>query len=611
MSTVVTATSTDWEARFRAPRTAWVQIAGGRPERGLVCTNRTGVYQLHAWDVDSGALRALTDEPTGRTAGFLSPDGRRVVWLQDAAGNELGHLVAVPLEGGAPVDLTPDRRPYTSYNAAFAPDGGLLVAAAIDAAGTRLLAIPWGTGGPAGALKEFDAGVGFVTALAIDRPMADGRRCIAYATTAERGLSTLVRIVDAATGDLIREVDHGSATVATVAFDPAGSHRLLLSTTRSGALRPHLVAADGTERAFELSSVPGDLGPQDWTADGTAAILVGSDRAAEQLHVLDLDSGTVHALGIHGSYSAVSPGVGVLGAPDGTIVAVREDGTTLPEVVVLDARTGATTRTLISAPPVPLSVPWRSVDIPSTDGVLVQGWFATPAGTGPFPTVLDIHGGPQARETDRFFPAAQAFLDRGYAFLTLNYRGSTGFGRDYEQAIWGQPGRCELDDVVAAHGWLVGSGIADPSAVVVHGGSYGGYMTLYALGRRPDLWAAGVAYVAIADWRLLYEDGDALREYARALFRGTPEERPEAYAAASPITNVDDVHAPLLIIQGRNDARCPVRQIEMYIEAARAAGKTLEVDWFDAGHGHGAIETRIAWQRRAMDFVDGVLGRRV
>ncbi len=239
---------------------------------------------------------------------------------------------------------------------------------------------------------------------------------------------------------------------------------------------------------------------------------------------------------------------------------------------------------------------------------MVQGWLTTPDGTGPFPTILDVHGGPQANESDRFFPTAQAFVDRGFAFLTLNYRGSTGFDREFEQAIWGAVGRNELADMVAAHAFLVREGIADPARIVSHGGSYGGYLTLLALGRRPDLWAAGVGYVAIADWRGLYEDGEPLREYEVALFEGTPTTKPELYAEASPVTYVDRLTAPLLVIQGRNDARCPARQMEEYVDRAEALGKAIEIDWFDAGHGHGAVETRIAWCRRSIEFIEQALG---
>jgi dipeptidyl aminopeptidase/acylaminoacyl peptidase len=311
---------------------------------------------------------------------------------------------------------------------------------------------------------------------------------------------------------------------------------------------------------------------------------------------------------VAGSFTSFDPSSGVVLRPDGTAIVTRENGTTLPEVLQVDIKADRVIRVLVPAPETPASRPCRSVDIPSTNGALVQGWLTTPPGDGPFPTILDVHGGPQAHEKNRFYPGAQAWVDRGFAHLTLNYRGSTGFGRDYEQAIWGAVGRNELADMVSAHDWLVREGIAEPDRIVSHGGSYGGYLTLLALGARPELWAAGVGYVAIADWRGLYEDGEALREYQVALFEGTPDEQPALYAEASPVTYVEALAAPLLVIQGRNDARCPARQMEEYVERARAAGKTLEIDWFDAGHGHGAVEMRIAWQRRAMEFVERALG---
>lgn len=592
-----------WQERFRVPRTIWVQIARRRPERGLICSSRTGTYQLHRWNVETGELGQLTDEPTGRWSGRLSPDGEHVVWLADEAGDEIGHYVAAPWVGGEPVNITPDLPPYNSFFAVFDPDASVLALSIIARDGPSIVILDWGESGPIGKASIVDPGPGFVTSVAID-VNHNGRR-IAYATTADRGLATLVRLVDVASGEVRAEIDHGSAAVNGVAFDPSGSGRLLAWTTRSGSLRPLLVEVDGTIQDYDLTDVRGDLMPVDWTPDGASVLLLNSDRATHRLYLLDLASRRARALD-HPT-GAISDD-GTLVAPDGSIVVTREDGTAPPEVIALDPATGRVIRTLIPAPDAPSSRPWRSVDVPSTDGAMVQGWLATPAGAGPFPTILDVHGGPQAQETDRFIPALHAWLDHGYAVLTLNYRGSTGFGREYEQAIWGRPGRCELDDMVAARDHLVGEGIARPDAIVPHGGSYGGYLTLLALGRRPDLWAAGVAQVAIGDWRLMYEDGAALRDYLRALFDGTPDERPDLYAEASPITYVGDLRTPLLIIQGRNDARCPVRQINAYIDAARAAGKRVEVDWYDAGHSHGGAEQRIAWAGRSIEFVNGVLG---
>ena len=193
---------------------------------------------------------------------------------------------------------------------------------------------------------------------------------------------------------------------------------------------------------------------------------------------------------------------------------------------------------------------------------------------GPFPTILYTHGGPESVQTEEFSPEAQAWLDHGFAWLSINYRGSTTFGRAFQQQIWGNLGHWELEDMVAARDWLVREGIANPDQIFPSGWSYGGYLTLLALGRRPELWAGGMAGVAIADWAMLYEDSsETLKGYCSAMFGGTPAEKPEQYAASSPIADVEQVRAPLLIIQGRNDTRTPARPVEVYAERLRALGR--------------------------------------
>ena len=573
-------------------------MAADRPERGIACSNVTGVYQIHRWQVGEPVGEAMSSFPTGKAVAWLSPDGEWVVWHADRAGDEVGHFVAVPWSGGDPVDLTPELPGYASFAAGFGPDGtfGASIIGS-DRVQLALMDFPPGAAPP----RLLDPGPGFVTGLAV----GPGGR-LAFSTTAGRGLQTILRCLDAGTGEALFEVDHAPGAIR--AFEQAASGRLVASTSRSGVERPVIVEADGSVLEFPFADVPGDLNAVSLSADGRTLLLVGAERTVERLVLLDVDGGTLRTLeGITGDLLSWG-GTGTFLRADGKIVVTREDATMLPEVLLVDPDDGRMLETLIPTTPVPPSRPLRSLDVPSTGGTLAQGWLMTPDGPGPFPTILDIHGGPQGHEVDRFDPEAQAWVDRGFAFFTLNYRGSTGFGRDYEQAIWGNVGRCELDDMVAAREALVRAGIADPGRVVLNGGSYGGYLTLLGLGRRPDLWAAGVAYVAIADWRLLYEDGESLRDYQVALFGGTPEERPELHAEASPVTYVDDLAAPLLIIQGRNDARCPARQIEGYVARAEALGKDVTIDWFDAGHGHGATQTRIDWCRRAIEFVESKLG---
>ena len=165
--------------------------------------------------------------------------------------------------------------------------------------------------------------------------------------------------------------------------------------------------------------------------------------------------------------------------------------------------------------------------------------------------------------------------------------------------------------MVAARDWLIEQGVAKPDQILLTGWSYGGYLTLQALGKRPELWAGGMAGVAIADWIVSYEDSaDTLRGYLVALLGGTPDEKPEQYAASSPITYAENVQAPVLIIQGRNDTRTPARPVEMYEAKLKTLGKSVEVHWFDTGHmgSFAQVKQSIEHQERMLRFAYRILG---
>jgi dipeptidyl aminopeptidase/acylaminoacyl peptidase len=240
---------------------------------------------------------------------------------------------------------------------------------------------------------------------------------------------------------------------------------------------------------------------------------------------------------------------------------------------------------------------------------MIQGWLGVPEGKGPFPVILHTHGGPVVVATELFLPSSQCWMDHGFAFLTINYRGSITFGREFQEKIWGNPGHWEVEDMAAAREWLVREGIARPDAILLTGGSYGGYNTLMALGKQPDLWAGGMALVAISDWAMLYEDSaDTLKGYLVALFGGTPQEKPEQYRLSSPITYAQQVSAPVLIIQGRNDTRTPSRPVEVYERELKELGKPIEVQWYDAGHLGAGVERDIQDYEIMLRFAYRVLG---
>jgi dipeptidyl aminopeptidase/acylaminoacyl peptidase len=229
---------------------------------------------------------------------------------------------------------------------------------------------------------------------------------------------------------------------------------------------------------------------------------------------------------------------------------------------------------------------------------------------GPLPTVFLLHGGPQSADEDRFSAMRALWLDADFAVVHVNYRGSTGYGSAWRDAIEGRPGLTELEDVAAVHDWAVSAGFADPDACVVEGWSWGGYLTLLALGTQPQRWAAGVAGVPVADYVAAYADEmEPLRAFDRALFGGSPDELPQRYQESSPISYAAQVRAPVLVLAGENDPRCPIRQIDNYLDLLAGLGKPCRTYRYDAGHGSLVVAETLRHVAAEVAFVREVLTR--
>jgi len=596
-----------WKARFRTPLIHNSQVAAINPQHGLVSTNLTGAFQLYAWEVESGDLRQLTDVPTGKQFGGISPDGEYIYYLGDDGGNEIGHYVRVPFAGGQPQDITPDMPPYSSNTVAQSLNGRLLgfMTATRDGFIAHLMdANPDGTFGTVRQLYKSQR-------LSSGPTLSyDGRHAVVMTTERSqyREFSLLAFDLEDAEQQPTRILQDEEGSVMAVAFAPVdGDSRLLAMTDASGYRRPLIWdVATGDRTDIPLNDLSGDVTPWDWSPDGEKILLLHTHQAVEQLYIYEMESSTLRKLD-HPSgtfYSAYF-------VTADEIFVNWEDATHTRRVIALDASTGQQTRVALQVgDKVPPSTSWRSVTFQSTGQAQIQAWLATPEGDGPFPTILNIHGGPTGVQFETFDPKAQAWLDHGFAWISVNYRGSTTFGREFEQSIYGMLGHREVDDMAAAVAWLIENGISQPDAIFSEGRSYGGYLTLQALGKRPDLWAGGLAMVAIGDWNLMYEDqAESLRGYQVSLFGGTPDELPEQHKASSPITYAENVDAPLLVIQGRNDTRCPARQLEVYEAKLRELGKDIHVHWYDAGHAAMVIEKNIEWMEMQLRFVYRVLGQ--
>jgi len=600
-----------WKQRFRAPIILFTQLAKAAPDRGLVVSNQSGKYQLYAWDVPTGKLRQLTNRPTGIWFGWLAPDGRNVFYLDDKQGNEIGHYVRIPFEGGGSQDLTPDLPPYSSFDFNASLAGNRIGFSIANTEGFHTYCMDCGPGEVLGVPRRLFHS----RKLAFGLVFSHGGE-IAVITTTDRATLQHYNLLayDPRSGERIAELWDGDGnSVEAVMFSPApGDTRLLATTNRSGVKRPLLWNPRTGERVdLPLPDLQGEVFPVDWASDARRILLCHFTQATQQLYVYDLATHMLTRLNHPGGTLGFFAGMfnNSYFGPGDEIFAQWQDSTHPPQLIALNSVTGVKTRTVLVAGEVPPSHPWKSVTFTSSDGQMIQGWLGLPEGGGPFPTILHTHGGPESVITEVFHPTSQSWMDHGFAFLTINYRGSITFGRKFQEKIWGNPGLWEIEDMVAARDCLVREGIAHPDQILVTGWSYGGYNTLMALGKRPDLWAGGMAGIAIADWIGMYEDSaDTLKGYSVALFGGTPQDKPEQYAASSPITYAENVRAPVFIIQGRNDTRTPARQVEMYEAKLKALGKPIEVYWFDSGHLGAGVEQDIQNQEMMLRFAYKVLG---
>lgn len=592
-----------WKQRFRVTET-FTKIAATEPTRGLAASNRSGVFQLYAWDVLSGALTQLTHNPKGKPGGVLAPDGRFVYYFDDKDGNELGHWVRVPFEGGEAQDVTPNMAPFASWSFSISRAGNRAGFQQADQEGFHFY---WMDQDADGTLSEPRL-LYHTPSLAYGPTLSySGEYMLIRSSERAKKPQFSVLAFDVEQGKQIAELWDGPETsIDDVRFSPLpGDFRVLASSNRTGVKRPLLWdIRSGERRDLVLDTLEGEIEIWAWSHDARHVLLCNVRAAVQQLFLYDLEQET-HTRLAHPNGTFW----GAYFAGNNEIFTHWTDSAHPPHLIALDAASGAQTRVVMPVGELPPGRSWRSVTFASSDGTPIQAWVATPEGEGPFPTILNTHGGPAGVTMDGFDPDSQTWLDHGFAYMSVNYRGSTTFGKAFEEQIWGDLGHWEIEDMVAARDWLVNNRIAEPDAILLTGWSYGGYLTLMGLGKRPDLWAGGMAGVAIADWSIQYEDtADTLKGYQVAILGGTPEEQPEIYARSSPITYAGHVQAPVLVIQGRNDTRCPARPMEQYEQKMRALGKQIEVEWFEAGHGSYETEQRIAHQELMLRFAYRVLG---
>ncbi|GAA1002983.1 peptide hydrolase [Acrocarpospora pleiomorpha] len=598
-----------WQRFFEARQCLTLRRGRGAGDLVLWVEDTEIGPRLSVWDVREDVTRPVTGKVGDAENAVLTAAGDAVLsHHSDDDGSEMGHVMATCLATGTVRDLTPGLPPYTLRGIDVAREGDQVVLTAVAADGFSLWLV---AGGPPRRLftSRNEAWNGLIS--------ADGTLVSVDTTDHDPSLRRFgVTVLDPASGTVLAFLSDGPASpVRAVRFSPVpGDPRLLVSTERSGFARPCVWnPLDGSRLDVGAPHLVGDVVPLDWSDDAAYVLLAHVDGGVHRMLELDVRTGEVapvdHPSGAYFEPDVAATHLNIWASHYG------QDGIRLLRqrfdipLTVLDVDRGSGATTLRRPGSAPAGVRAVSRTIRSADGTALQLWTCVPPGaTAPGPLVLYLHGGPNMVTVDRYNAQAQTWLDEGVGYAALNYRGSVTFGREFREGFRPSLGDRELEDLNAAVQWLVAEGMAAKDQVFVTGVSYGGYLSLLAMGRAPHLFAGALAFVPMADWLSAYNDQNPAQQRAwRYFMGGFPDEVPDKYRRASPITYVGDVRAPVWISHATHDTRCPPRQVHEYALSLERAGGDVVLDWFTGGHETSSRDQAIADQRRMLELVRSAL----
>lgn len=508
--------------------------------------------RVYKTSVDGGAARAITPGFGGAACPTPNMDGTRAVYIHTYEDKD--GLVLVDLDG----ESWPRKLNFSSdfaMNPVWSPDG-----------------------------KQ----VAWITYHAPDMPW-DATRLMLL-TFQEDGTQS-VEIVDGQSRQY---------AVSQPCFSPDGKLLAYLSD-ESGVSQVRLYHMQRREHK-PVTADEGDYGGPSWVAglrylawlpDNRTLLIRRSDKAHHTLWLLDTETGERTQILENAGYTYF--GQLSIRASDGRVACFAGATDKAQEVISFYPVQGSpvtiharTMQAVFEEGALSVAKPmeWKGAD-----GETVHGLFYPPASTrfagdGKPPLIVHVHGGPTSQAFMRFEPDIQYWATRGYAVMALNFRGSTGYGRDYMQRLYGQWGKCDVDDAVSAADFLAAEGLIDRSKCVIYGGSSGGYAVLRALTEHVGKFTAGVNLYGVADQFALVRDTHKFERYYSDKLIGVLPDAAALYRELSPLFFADKIRDPLIVFQGADDTVVPQNQSDGMVAAIRANGVPVEYHVY-AGEGHG------------------------
>jgi dipeptidyl aminopeptidase/acylaminoacyl peptidase len=584
-------------------------------------SNMSGRNNIWTVSAEGGWPTQLTVSDQRQSSVAWSPDGKWIAYQSDYDGDEQWDIFIVSPKTGKVVNLTGTRE-IAEMDPTWSPDGRYLA----------YLVKPKTSA--AYEIDIYDMVMREVKHLTTNTPQdkrnsnpiwsKDGKY-IVYTQEQAKGTDSNIFVADVATGKNTLLTPHegeqvyvanditylhmvDAATVLLTSNAGNGYDNIgILNVGMKGSLAGNLVP----DKIKWLTKDKWEIRGGEFSPDGKHLTFSANIDGNEDIYLHDLATGKSTALPIPKGVNEPAGGHSAF-TKDGSRLLYYHNGPTAPgDLWVYTMATGKShqvTHSLVAGVRSEDMVEPYLVHYPSRDGKwTISALLYVPfnmARNGQNAAIVYIHGGPTSQTMNSFNRFVQYATNQGYMVLAPNYRGSTGYGKEFQQANLFDMGGGDLQDVLAGVDWIKQTGHLDLKKIAVMGGSYGGYLSMMSVTKAPDVWAAGVPIVPFVNWFTEIENEDPVLQQSDLATMGDVVKNKALYEERSPINFIDQIKAPLLLLAGGHDPRCPKSETQQVVDAIKKRGGTVDYKVYEnEGHGFARVENQIDAYKRVADFL--------
>jgi len=586
-------------------------------------SNLSGRNNLWLVASEGGWPMQLTVSNERQTGPTWSPDGKWIAYMSDYDGDEQWDIFLVSPKSGQVVNVTSTRE-IAEQSPAWSPDGRFLAYMVKPRTSSVFEIDVYDT-----VLRDVKH---LTTGTAKDRmnvaPIwsADGQ-FIVYTQEQAKGTDANIFLVDVANARSTLLTPHdGEKIFVANDVSPDGQHVLITSNAANGYDNAGLLDI-ATKKIHWLTQEKWEIAGRHFSPDGKSLLYTANVEGSVDIYLYDTATSKARALPLPPGLNFPSGGPSPF-TRDNSRLLYAHTGPTAPgdlwvydisdeEAKIKGTRAGEPaphdpshqlTHSLVGGVRAEDMVEPYLVHYPSKDGKwTISAFVYVPHNlprNGEHPAIVYVHGGPTAQTMNTFNRFVQYMANQGYIVIAPNYRGSTGYGKEFQQANLFDMGGGDLQDVLAAADWIKQTGYVDPKKLILMGGSYGGYMTMMGVTKAPELWAAGIPIVPFVNWFTEIQHEDPVLQQSDLATMGDLEKNKALYADRSPINFVNQIKAPLYLLAGGNDPRCPKEEAQQVVDAVKKSGGVVEYKVYEnEGHGFAKVENQIDAYKRVADFL--------